>query len=134
MSWEIVAILLVVVLVASIMSKSTPQQEVAIDTLAAEPNSAPPEGPTEVAKPEAPAPQAGKQPSSLGGTGLMFIVVGMVIAGYSWMSDVSLYSDIANIDAVGQRGMMHEVGIGLFVAGVIMACTGHIIDELRGRP
>jgi len=45
--------------------------------------------------------------------------------------DVSPFGGLANIDAIGMRGMVFDLGIGLIVVGAVLFCSGRVVNELR---
>lgn len=59
------------------------------------------------------------------------MIIGALVTVYAWFSDVSVYENIANMGAVGQRGMIHSFGLGLILVGVALFCSGSVINEIR---
>ena len=66
--------------------------------------------------------------------GWVLIALGVAFATWAWAAmDITpvKYSDTVNIDAVSQRGMAHTFGLAIALAGAVLACTGHVVNEVR---
>lgn len=63
--------------------------------------------------------------------GWVLLTLGVIGSIYTWTVDVAPYGDLANIDAVGQRSMLHADALATLVLGAVLACTGHVINEIR---
>lgn len=73
-------------------------------------------------------------PSALSPWGWCLIALGLAAAGWAWLfMDITPagYSDTVNIDAVSQRAMLHTAGLVTATIGAVMACAGHVVNEVR---
>ena len=62
------------------------------------------------------------------------IVMGTLVALWAWFfMDITPvdYSDTVNIDAVSQRAMLHTAGLVTAAIGAVLACAGHVVNEVR---
>jgi len=73
-------------------------------------------------------------PSALVPFGWGLTVLGVIGALYAWaFMDITPaeYSDTVNIDAVSQRAMLHTAALVTVAIGAVLACAGHVINEIR---
>lgn len=64
--------------------------------------------------------------------GALIAVAGLAIALWALNLKIDAYGDgIANIDAIGGRGMLFTAGVGLVVIGAVMVCCGRVLTEVR---
>lgn len=68
--------------------------------------------------------------STLLPAGWVLIALSVVATIHTWSVDVAPQGQ-ASIDAVGQRSMLHAGTLATLVIGTILACTGHVINEIR---
>lgn len=66
--------------------------------------------------------------------GWVVLALGAVLAAWAWgFMDITPlgYSDTVNIDAVSQRSMLNTFGLVTAAIGAVMACAGHVVNEVR---
>ncbi|MCY1671729.1 hypothetical protein OVA07_12025 [Novosphingobium sp. SL115] len=63
--------------------------------------------------------------------GWMIIEVSVIATIYSWSVNVAPHAGGADINAVGLRSMLHAGTLAALVIGTVLACTGHVINEIR---
>jgi hypothetical protein len=68
--------------------------------------------------------------STLLPAGWMLIALGVVATVHTWSVDIAPHGE-ASINAVGQRSMLHAGTLAALVIGTVLACTGHVINEIR---
>lgn len=68
--------------------------------------------------------------STLLPAGWMLISLSVVATIHTWSVDIAPHGE-ASIDAVGQRSMLHAGTLATLVIGTVLACTGHVINEMR---
>jgi len=76
-------------------------------------------------------PEATPATSVLLPIGWLMVVVGLIGSVGAANIDISPYGELANIDAVGQRTMLFEAGVAVFLAGVVLAACGLVLNAIR---
>ncbi len=65
--------------------------------------------------------------------GIVTAIAGLGGAAAAYYMDVTVDDDVVNLDAVGIRTICFVGASATFVAGIVLAAAGHVIDTLRPR-
>ncbi|MCY1669509.1 hypothetical protein OVA07_00585 [Novosphingobium sp. SL115] len=63
--------------------------------------------------------------------GWLLMALGLIGSICTWTVDLVPSGELGNVDTIMQRGMFHAGALAVLIIGIVLACTGQLINEIR---